>query len=254
MDNEMINREKVDILRREVLEIVKNRLNGSSLQESLGVTKKSDFSLVTLVDKEVSDMMHVQFSDLINKEGLHFFSEEDQKSFGFPAIILDPIDGTRELSKGLGECSVSLAIMSSPSEGFAWLYNPFTGFELSSADTWVEPVTYNEDRLFGYVSKGDMKKGLLDHLNDVDNVTIAARGSIAFKLGLLASGACDFVYSKTPKNIWDIAAGTLLCWQRGYKLYQVGREVSSLADKKIAGELIWCREECAEVLHNSLVK
>jgi len=250
----VISEEILNKLRAEVLEIVKKRVKSSSLQESLGITKKSDFSIVTLVDQEISDLVHLTLKHLVKDEGYHFFSEEEQVSFGFPSIILDPIDGTRELAQGLGECVVSLALMTTSSSGFAWLFNPFTGFELSSCSKWVEPVIFNNDKLFGYVSKGDLKKGLLSHINDIENLQIVAKGSIAFKLGLLASGACDFVYSKTPKNIWDIAAGTLLCWERGYKLYQLGKEVDCLDDVRIDGELIWCREENINTLKNSLVK
>lgn len=250
----MINEEFLKKLRSQVLEIVKKRINGSSLQESLGITKKSDFSIVTLVDQEISDLVHMSLSHLVKDEGYHFFSEEEQVSFGFPSIILDPIDGTRELAQGLGECVVSLAIMDTPSSGFAWLFNPFTGFEMSSRSKWVEPVLFNTEKLFGYVSKGDLKKGLLSHITEIENLEIVAKGSIAFKLGLLASGACDFVYSKTPKNIWDIAAGTLLCWDRGYKLYQMGVEIKALEDIRIDGELIWCREDNISILNSSLVK
>ncbi|PIK14451.1 inositol monophosphatase family protein [Halobacteriovorax sp. JY17] len=250
----MLNEDFLKLLRTEVLEIVKNRVDSSSLKESLGISKKSDFSIVTLVDQEVSDLVHKKFSHLINEGSYHFYSEEDQQSFGFPSIILDPIDGTRELAMGLGECVVSLAVMETPSSGFAWLFNPFTGFEISSLSPYVNPVTFNTEKLFGYVSKGDKKRGLLDHVFASDELVISAKGSIAFKLGLLASGACDFVYSKTPKNIWDIAAGTLLCWERGMKLYQEGNEIVALEEVKISGELIWCREKDIYFLTNSLVK
>ncbi|WP_372651962.1 inositol monophosphatase [Halobacteriovorax sp.] len=249
----MITKELLTKLRNQVLEIVNNRVKSQSLQESLGVSKKSDFSIVTLVDQEISDLVHMSLKHMV-KDGYHFFSEEEQVSFGFPSIILDPIDGTRELAQGLGECVVSLALMTTPSSGFAWLFNPFTGFEISSHSKWVEPVIFNTDKLFGYVSKGDLKKGLLNHIDEIDHLEIVAKGSIAFKLGLLASGACDFVYSKTPKNIWDIAAGTLLCWERGFKLYQMGKEVKQLDDIRIDGELIWCRKENFKTLSSSLVK
>ncbi len=250
----MLNEDFLKLLRAEVLEIVKNRVNSSSLKESLGISKKSDSSIVTLVDQEVSDLVRKKFSHLINEGRYHFYSEEDQQSFGFPSIILDPIDGTRELAMGLGECVVSLAVMETHNSGFAWVFNPFTGFEISSLSSFVEPVVFNNERLFGYVSKGDKKKGLLNHAFESDELIISTKGSIAFKLGLLASGACDFVYSKTPKNIWDIAAGTLLCWERGMKLYQEGKEVIALGEVKIDGELIWCREKDIHFLTNSLVK
>ncbi|OUR93036.1 hypothetical protein A9Q84_21265 [Halobacteriovorax marinus] len=249
----MLSDEKLDILRKGVSEIVKKRVNPLSLSDSLKISQKSDLSIVTIVDTEISDFIHFQLSALIKTQGFHFFSEEDPQSFGFPSIILDPIDGTRELAKGLGECVVSLAIMQTASTGSAWIYNPFTGFEITSGQPFVDAVTFNEDRLFGYVSRSDMKKGLLSHIEDVEGVHVEPRGSIAFKLALLASGACDFVYSKTPKNVWDIAAGTLLCWERGFKLFQGDTEIVSLDCERVSGELIWCREKDFERLRNSLV-
>jgi len=246
--------EKLRILRNGVSEIVKKRVNPLSLSDSLQISQKSDSSIVTLVDTEISDFIHDELISLVERHGFHFFSEEDQKSFGFPSIILDPIDGTRELAVGLGECVVSLALMDGPSSGQAWIYNPFTGFEMCTGLPFVNPVTYNEQRLFGYVSRSDLKKGLLSHLEAVNGIHIEPRGSIAFKLALLASGACDFVYSKTPKNVWDVAAGTLLCWERGLKLYQGDGELKSLNTEKLEGELIWCREKDFERLRNSLVK
>ncbi len=249
----MISGEKLSFLRKGVISIVREVIDPLFLSDSLEIQRKSDSSIVTRVDKEISDFAHGALKFLIDDAGFYFFSEEDQQSFNFPCIILDPIDGTRELSQGLGECVVSLAVMSSTSEGFAWLFNPFTGFELSTASEFVVPASYNSEKLFGYVSRGDAKEGRFDGLENSTEISFAPRGSIAFKLGLLSSGACDFVFSKTPKNVWDIAAGTLLCWQRGYQLFQNGKEIKAMDQLMFEGELLWCRKENLEKLNVSLV-
>lgn len=250
----MITREKLETLRSGVVTIVREVINPLSLSDSLQIETKSDSTIVTRIDKEISDFVQREMNDLIKYSNFHFFSEENKVSFGFPSIILDPIDGTRELSKGLGECVVSMALMKSSSEGFAWIFNPFTGFDIFTSNEMVPALSFNEERLFGYVSRTDFEKGLLNHIESSSQVFLEPRGSIAFKIALLASGACDFVYSRTPKHIWDIAAGTLLCWQRGLKLYQNGKEVTDLDTERIEGELIWCREKDFEKLHSSLVK
>ncbi|WP_127715288.1 inositol monophosphatase family protein [Halobacteriovorax sp. HLS] len=250
----MIRSEKLNLLRSGVNKIVREVINPESLSESLQIEKKSDRSIVTRVDKEISKLIEIELEHLVKNEGFHFFSEENMVSFGFPSIILDPIDGTRELAKGLGECVVSLAVMTSSNEGFSWIYNPFTGFEISSKDAFCEPVSFNEDRLFGLVSRTDYSKGIFSDLSLDSSIVVEPRGSIAFKLALLASGACDFVYSKTPKSVWDIAAGTLLCWDRKIKLFQSGAEVKRLDSVKIDGELIWCREKDLARLQSSLLK
>ena len=64
----------------------------------------------------------------------------------------------------------------------------------------------------------------------------------------MASGACDFVLSLSPKNIWDIAAGTILCSKRGIKLYQNGVEIKRLDQVVMKGILLWANEEIAEML------
>jgi myo-inositol-1(or 4)-monophosphatase len=250
----MITRDKLEFLKKGIISIVREVINPQSLSDSLQIERKSDFTIVTRIDKEVSEFVQREMNELIENSNFHFFSEENKVSFGFPSIILDPIDGTRELSKGLGECVVSMALMKSPREGFAWLFNPFTGFEIFTSEDIVSPVSFNEKRLFGYVSRTDFSKGILDHIKGSEDIFLEPRGSIAFKIGLLASGACDFVYSRTPKNIWDIAAGTLLCWQRGLKLYQDGIEVKELSSQRVDGELIWCREKDIKRLYDSLVK
>lgn len=249
----MITSEMLKILRTGVNKIVREVINPESLSDSLQIEKKSDKSIVTRIDKDISIFIEKELERLVKIEGFHFFSEENKVSFGFPSIILDPIDGTRELAKGLGECVVSLAVMNTNVQGFAWIYNPFTGFELSSFDDFCEPVSFNEQRLFGLVSRTDFSKGVFAHLRLGESIVVEPRGSIAFKLALLAAGACDFVYSKTPKNIWDIAAGTLLCWDRKIKLYQKGIEVKSLDSIRLDCELIWCREKDLARLLDSLM-
>jgi myo-inositol-1(or 4)-monophosphatase len=250
----LISSEKIKIVRNGVISIVRDIIDPQSLSGSLNIQRKSDSTIVTQVDKEISDFIKLETASLVTDAGYHYFSEEDPVSFGFPAIILDPIDGTRELAKGLGECVVSLAIMSSSSEGFAWIFNPFTGFEISSSSDFIQPTVFNQEKLHGYVSRSDSARGVFKDVELGSSISIAPRGSIAFKLGLLASGACDFVYSRTPKNVWDIAAGTLLCWQRGYKLFQNEKEIVSLDQLKFDGELYWCREENLNKLRNSFVK
>ncbi|MDD0854627.1 hypothetical protein HBN50_16055 [Halobacteriovorax sp. GB3] len=212
--------------------------------------EKEDRSLVTEVDLYISDLLH----EVAKEAGLNFFSEEDQKSLVYPCMIVDPIDGTRELAKGIGECAISLSIHSHDSE-WGWIYNPFTGFEIASDDIQqskqANPLAMS--KLVGLVSRSEHSRGkyLIDQVDDIE---ILPRGSIAFKLGLLAAGACDFVYSRTPKNIWDIKAGTLICKERGISLYQGSEEITLGIEKKIDGNLLWCRPEYKDSIQNSILK
>ncbi|MFZ4713008.1 MAG: inositol monophosphatase family protein [Bacteriovoracaceae bacterium] len=202
------------------------------------IATKEDNSLVTEVDQFLSDIIKIETS-----ESVCFFSEEDHTKLTFPAVILDPIDGTIEFAQGVPECAVSYAAMKGPdlSEASAWIYNPFTGFEISSDSTFTLPVKINKLKYLGLVSRSEWKKGLYDSIEN-GPVQLSPRGSIAFKLGLLATGACDFVVSKKAKNIWDIAAGSILLHQRGFSFYEKGIKLTSLNKETYEAPLLWCRE------------
>ena len=72
-------------------------------------------------------------------------------------------------------------------------------------------------------------------------------GSIAYKLARLANGESDFVVSLAPKNIWDIAGGTLLCFKSGMKFYSQGKEVTKV-QKLYQPPLIWSSSEVSPEL------
>lgn len=218
-------------------------------QHSIEKFLKEDRSLVTEVDLYISDLIYEVAKDM----GLNYFSEESQQSLERPCLIIDPVDGTRELAKGIGECAVSLSIHTEKSE-WAWIYNPFTGFDIRSDDQQLmKNANFLSSKLLGFVSRSEFKNGVYDKFQCAD-IEILPRGSIAFKLGLLAAGACDFVYSRSSKNIWDIKAGTTICKQRGLRLYHRGEEVELGFEKRIQGDLLWCRPEYKERIYNSIVK
>jgi len=206
----------------------------------LSQSRKSDHTLVTEMDIFVSDLFKEIFKN--HFPHLHFFSEEDHDELLFPTVMLDPIDGTNEFSKGVGECVVSLTILNSPQiadpENFGWIYNPFTGFEISSDDIPKELNSKLNEPLLCLVSRSEWNKGLYQP-DEFAPAIIAPRGSVAYKLGLLAAGACDFVYSKRPKNLWDIAAGTVILDRRGIKFYSEGKEVTAFNQLIFQNDLQW---------------
>ena len=57
-------------------------------------------------------------------------------------------------------------------------------------------------------SRSDLRKGCFAAFESA--MEIRPCGSIAYKLARLAAGCSDAVFSLTPKNEWDIAAGVLL--------------------------------------------
>ncbi len=207
----------------------------------LKVDIKSDLSPVTEFDIYVSERTQEIFS---KRHGyLNFYSEENPEKFEFPVIVLDPIDGTREFVKGYGECAVSLAILNSADindpKSYGWIYNPFTGFEISSdLHIPIEPRTVVPPTIHVMVSRSEWEKNLVDHQRN-EQISLTPMGSIAYKLGLLAGGACDVVISKRNKNIWDIAAGVIICNSRGIKSMSEGEEITELDLRRYKSPFIW---------------
>jgi myo-inositol-1(or 4)-monophosphatase len=222
---------------------------GPRANKNLQIDYKEDKSLVTEIDHFVSETLKKELAAHQNYSNYQYFSEEDFHELSFPCAVVDPIDGTRELSVGRPECAVSLALMHSSHladpQNYAWLYNPFSGFDLDTNTPFVSSMNKSSQKLLCMVSRSEFHKGYYNKLVNQNVIDISPRGSIAFKLGLLASGGCDLVVSLAPKNIWDIAAGTILCAQRGIYFYINGEKVTSLDEVKYEGVLMWACEDVA---------
>ena len=213
-------------------------------ERELEIDMKDDKSLVTEFDLFISQRVKEIFTK--RHPDFHFYSEEDPESFDFPAIVLDPLDGTREFVKGYGECAVSLAILYSSNvddkSNFGWIYNPFSGFEISSdLHIPVQPRETLPPTTHIMVSRSEWEKNLVNHEFGND-ICVTPMGSIAYKLGLLAAGACDIVISKRPKNVWDIAAGIIICHSREIKSFSQGKEITCLNKKKFDDFFIWGKQ------------
>lgn len=201
------------------------------------VQLKLDNSPVTELDLLLSFEL-----ELVMKKhfpGFTFYSEENFREWAFPLIALDPLDGTREYVEGRPEWAISIGLFPSEIfEGQGWVYNPQTE-ELFSGS---EPKHFMTKPIYqGEVSRSEWSKGLYQ-LRSSEKFHLRPMGSIAYKLGRLASGKTDFVVSLRPKNIWDIAGGTLLCQKAGLKFFSEGKEVTRV-QKLYEPPLIWCPPE-----------
>ena len=195
---------------------------------------KNDGSPVTDLDLAISEQL-----ELIAKDNyLNFFSEEKPGSWEFPMLMVDPLDGTKEFIAGRDEWVISVACLESPKlAGEGWIYNPLRKRIYESA----APIVFQEKETYcGEASRTEWAKGY--YQKKFDCFEMSPMGSIAHKLARLSHGEIDFVVSKHPKNLWDIAAGTLLCRQAGFQFYEKGRIVEEFK-LKFDGPLIWCHEE-----------
>lgn len=198
------------------------------------IKTKPDGSPVTELDLALSERMEriseKYFSDCC------FYSEENFSDWKFPLLALDPLDGTREYIAGRPEWALSVGIFENENfAGEGWITNPVTK-EIFSMKT-VKPFT-PKSAYQGEASRSEFKEGLYSRFQS-EKFSLTPKGSIAYKLGKLSHGKLDFVVSLRPKNIWDIAGGTLLCQEAGLKFYSGGVEVTSVK-KLYEPPLIWC--------------
>ncbi len=198
------------------------------------ITIKADGSPVTELDLALSDLIEriseKHFPDCC------FYSEEKFSEWRFPLLALDPLDGTREYIAGRPEWALSVGIFENENfAGEGWITNPVTN-EIFSMKT-VQPFIPKKN-LTGEASRSEFTQGLYKNFKS-EKCSLTPKGSIAYKLGKLSHGKLDFVVSLRPKNIWDIAGGTLLCNQAGYKFYSKGIEVTKVA-KLYEPPLLWC--------------
>lgn len=203
---------------------------------------KQDNSPVTELDLALSHF----FEEVFRREypGICFYSEENFSDWFFPLLALDPLDGTREFIAGRPEWAISVGhFLSEKFEGEGWVHNPVTG------ENFTEPTVSAPKSgkvLRGEVSRTEFDQGLYDDVSAA-NLEISPLGSIAYKLGRLSHGKCDFVVSRRPKNIWDIAGGSLLCQSAGIGFFSRGELVTKV-QKLYEPPLLWCSPSSAPEL------
>jgi myo-inositol-1(or 4)-monophosphatase len=197
------------------------------------ITYKEDRSPVTSLDLALSEYIEKLFSQ--SYAHVTFYSEEKFSEWKFPLLALDPLDGTREYIEGNPEWAISLGLFENENfQGEGWVYNPAKQ-ELFFAG--IEKKFTPKNFYRGEVSRSEWKKGLFK--NQDKKFELFPVGSIAYKLGRLSQHESDFVVSLFPKNIWDIAGGTLLCQKSGHKFYSAGEEVTTVRSL-YEPPLIWC--------------
>jgi len=164
------------------------------------------------------------------RDGEGWLSEEsipEAAAPGAPTWVVDPIDGTRSFANGVAEFSISVALVVAGRPLLAVLANPATGERYEAvagrgaigsgghAPTDALAATQAQS-LAGtsiLVSEGDRRrKHFAERLAGARLVT---KGSLAYKLALVAAGAHDAFVSGRAAHDWDIAAGVLLVREAG---------------------------------------
>jgi myo-inositol-1(or 4)-monophosphatase len=136
--------------------------------------------------------------------------------------IVDPLDGTREFTLKVPEFCVCVALVEDGRPVVGVEYNPATdqlysaalgaGTTLNGAPVRVSG-TQHVSLAKVLASRSEDKRGEWDPFKPYCHVILT--GSVAFKLAEIAAGNGDATFTLTPKNEWDICAGTILVEEAG---------------------------------------
>lgn len=200
-------------------------------------TIKADGTPVTALDLALSTLIEEASRTYFSKTVI--YSEENFSEWRFPLMAIDPLDGTKEYIQNRPEWAISVAHLANENfDGEGWIFNPIKN-EMFQA---TRPISFRKkEQYLGEVSRSEWERGMYSGISP-SKYKLQAVGSIAYKLGRLSAAKSDFVVSLAPKNIWDIAAGTILCKTAGMKFWSEGKVVTKV-QKLYLPPLIWCHEE-----------
>lgn len=211
---------KVENLVKEASKIMK--------KENFFVIEKGGVSnIVTENDLAVEAFLKKELVALL--PGSTFFGEEgDERKEGDYIWIVDPIDGTQNYSRGLGNCAISVGLVHENEVVLGVVYNPYAE-ELYKAEK--DQGAYLNDKPI-HVSKRSFEDGLLctalslyrkeyakicsDIILDAYNECNDVRrfGSCAVELCYLASGRCD-LYFEIRIFPWDYSGSEIILKEAG---------------------------------------
>ena len=186
--------------------------------------EKSKGNPVTEADLEANACIRHLVSEAFPDDG--WLSEETADSrerLTRPrAWVVDPLDGTKEFVQHIPEFCVCVALVEAGRPVVAVSYNPAAD-RLYAAErgsgTTVNGIPAHVSRTVGIAeavvlaSRSEDQRGEWDAFKD--RVRVRLTGSVAFKLAELSRGVGDATFTLTPKNEWDICAGTLLVEEAG---------------------------------------
>ncbi|MBZ5718754.1 MAG: 3'(2'),5'-bisphosphate nucleotidase CysQ [Acidobacteriia bacterium] len=137
--------------------------------------------------------------------------------------VVDPLDGTREFVAGIPEFCVSIAMVEDGRPIAGGICNPATnetflgsiasGLLYNGKPARPSQKTSLEGTLI-LASRSEVKRG---EWKPFENSSFQVRpmGSVAYKLACVSAGLADATFTLTPKNEWDVAAGTALVLSAG---------------------------------------
>lgn len=188
------------------------------------VHEKAPDNPLTVADTEADEAIKRIILENFPSDG--WLSEETRDSaerLGKSRVwIVDPLDGTKEFTQHIPEFCVCVALVVDGVVQVGVSYNPAeeklfaarrgAGTTLNGNPVSCTGTTSLADAVV-LASRSENKRGEWETYKPLMKVKLT--GSVAYKFALISAGEADATFSLTPKNEWDICAGTLLVEEAG---------------------------------------
>ncbi len=201
------------------------------------IKEKGYHNPVTTADNEADSFLKSTLTDAMPEYG--WLSEEtvDSKDrlYKDRVWIVDPLDGTKEFIEGVPHFVVSVALVDKGIPIIGVLHNPVTketfyaakgeGAYLNNIRSHCSIKASTKEMVI-LNSRSETRRGLWEPYK-AKFKELRAIGSVAYKMGLTATGKADIFATLRPKNEWDVCAGTCLINEAGGKVIDLnGNELS----------------------------
>lgn len=186
--------------------------------------EKAKGAPVTEADLAVDRMLHERLRGARPDYGwLSEETEDDGARLAHATLfVIDPIDGTVSFMKQKPEWTIAAAIVHDRRPIAACVYNPVTEEFYAAASGGGATLNGAPIRAS---ARGELEgcrmiapKGMLEHpswARPWPAMHIETRGSLAYRLALVAEGKFDAMLGLSTKHDWDIAAADLIVHEAG---------------------------------------
>lgn len=201
------------------------------------IKEKGYHNPVTTADNEADSFLKSTLTDAMPEYG--WLSEETVDSKDRldkeRVWIVDPLDGTKEFIEGVPHFVVSIALVDKGIPIIGVLHNPVTEetfYAAKGEGAYLNNIRYHcsikasTKEMVILNSRSETRRGLWEPYK-AKFKELRAIGSVAYKMGLTATGKADIFATLRPKNEWDVCAGTCLINEAGGKVIDLnGNELS----------------------------
>ena len=189
---------------------------------------KSKGNPVTEADLEIDKFLHEQLRAA--RPDYAWLSEEttdDESRFSAPyCFMVDPIDGTVAFLKGRPHFTICAAVVHAQRPVAGVVYNPvseecFIAVSGGGAFLNGNPIRVSDrSELAGSHMLGDKAMITSHYWNNPPNrpwpdLAVESRGSVAYRVALVAGGGFDSMLALSSKKDWDLAAADIILHEAG---------------------------------------